>query len=29
LTVSDSMSPQEMKSLLFQFLFKEEEWIKR
>lgn len=29
LTVSDSMSPQEMKSLLLQFLFKEEEWIKR
>ena len=29
LTVSDSMSPQEMKSLLLQFLIKEEEWIKR
>ena len=29
LTVSDSMSPQEMKSLLLQFLVKEEEWIKR
>ena len=29
LTVSDSMSPQDMKSLLLQFLIKEEEWIKR
>lgn len=29
LTVSDSMSPQEMQSLLSQFLVKEEEWIKR
>lgn len=29
LTVSDSMSPQEMQSLLYQFLIKEEEWIKR
>lgn len=29
LTVSDSMSPQEMQSLLIQFLDKEEEWMKR
>lgn len=29
LTVADSMSPQEMQSLLFQFLVKEEEWIKQ
>ena len=29
LTVSDSMSPQEMQSLLYQFMVKEEEWIKR
>ena len=29
LTVTDSMSPQEMQSLLFKFLVKEEEWIKQ
>ena len=29
LTVSDSMSPEEMQSLLFKFLVKEEEWIKQ
>lgn len=29
LTVTDSMSPQEMQSLLYQFLAKEEEWSKR
>ena len=29
LTVTDSMSPQEMQSLLYQFLVKEEEWSKR
>jgi len=29
LTVSDSMSPEELQSLLFQFMVKEEEWIKR
>ena len=29
LTVTDSMSPEEMKSLLFKFLEKEEEWIKQ
>lgn len=29
LTVSDSMSPKEMQSLLIQFLDKEEEWMKR
>ena len=29
LTVTDSMSPQELQSLLYQFLAKEEEWSKR
>lgn len=29
LTVTDSMSPQEMQALLYQFLAKEEEWSKR
>ena len=29
LTVTDSMSPEEMQSLLFKFLVKEEEWIKQ
>lgn len=29
LTVSDSMSPEELKMLLFQFLEKEKEWIER
>ena len=29
LTVSDSMSPQEMQDLLFKFLVKEEEWMKQ
>lgn len=29
LTVTDSMSPQEMQDLLFKFLVKEEEWVKQ